>query len=96
MKEIKKEYTEKLTEVILSHFNISFNDLVKTTRRRDNVLPRQLFCYVAHKNKDLSLKEICEHLKLKNTQIVSFSEQQIKKRYPELKNVINEIECLLY
>jgi chromosomal replication initiator protein len=85
---------EKIIELVCDHYNMTYDEMRVNLRDRDIRYPRQVAMYVMRERTNLSRREIGEYFD-KDTTTVFHAWKLIGDQYeiyPELRDLINEIE----
>jgi chromosomal replication initiator protein len=95
VKEIYKRITPEIVlEKVSNYFNLSRDELKKSKRNKNLVLPRQITMYLIRELTDLSLPEIGNFLGAKHHTTILYAHRKVKenlKKDEKLKLIINSI-----
>jgi chromosomal replication initiation ATPase DnaA len=103
-------YTDKTTledvsDLISEHFKLTPYQIFKTSRKKNIIAARQVFCYIAHENTKFTLQDIAYFITIKgfrtnpyNHATIIHAKKNVKgymSQYPKDYNLIKDIEFKL-
>lgn len=89
--------SDRIINMVLCHFNLSFREIRRKSRYRHIVYPRQVLMYLLSKNTNLTLKEIARVFYKDHTTVIHSitAITQLMETDSSISMEVNELEDLI-